>query len=89
MSEYSKEDIIKDYERSKTQEKKIDSLNENIEKLTGIMGKFLEMIPGEKKDGEKKDGDKSKIPTKIEDREKEKEGKKESEKSIISQFLGF
>lgn len=88
MSEKTSSEIIADYERNKTQEKKIDSLNDNIEKLTGIIGKFLEMIPGSK--DKDKDKDKSSIPVKIEDKkiEDKKESKKE-EKNILSQFLGL
>jgi len=87
MSEKTHSEIIADYERNKTQEKKIDSLNDNIEKLTGIMGKFLEMIPG---NGNKEvEGKKESIPTKIEEKKEGKKEEKNEEKSILSQFLGL
>lgn len=87
MSEKSREEIIKDYERSKAQEGKIDTLNENIVKLTEVLTKIL---PGEKKEGKEGKEGKSKVPTKIEPKEDEKKKEKEdTQTSVIGRFLGF
>lgn len=89
MSDLNKNDIIKEYERSKKQEEKIDSLNENITKLNETITNFVGLLTGTgKKEGkEGKEVKEGAVPTKI-------EGNKEKEKinnnpSLLDKFLGW
>ena len=98
MSDLNKDQIIKDYERQKNQEKKINDLTESVNKLNetiqGLLGGKGSKDPTEpKKDPEK--SSKKKVPVKVEgDKKKEEDDKEKKEepkksKGILESFLGF